>query len=123
MVTPAKAVAQQRAKLLGLQAARHELKLRQEMGDTLPTKDVEREWCRMAGNMRARLLAIPHSVAPRVVACSNVAQVAQLLQQEIHAALAELADPNYNPPTARPELKAAPPVPKGRGKGTRHAKG
>ena len=43
-------------------------------------------------NCRARLLAIPTRAAPQLVGCNSVAEIAEKIQTEVHAALQELSE-------------------------------
>ncbi len=96
MVTISKAahgaVSTARAKLLKAQSARQELKLRQERGELVDARAVERTWQKMVVTCRAKLLALPTKLAPQVVSCSSMAEVHKLLEDAIHEALTELAD-------------------------------
>lgn len=58
----------------------------------VPVENVERVWIEAASNVRARLLAIPHKVAPLVAVETNATVCAEMVEAQVHEALSGLAD-------------------------------
>lgn len=85
-------VQEARERLLRIQGDRQELQLGKERGQSLPASLVRGAVEKMVLACRSRLLAIPAKTAPRVVGCSNIAEVEAVLKKDVHEALDELAD-------------------------------
>jgi len=79
------------AKLASNKARIIEMQRREMEGELVPIDEVDRAWAAMIATARARLLAIPAKCAARVGMCKTTAEVAAILQEEVYAALNELA--------------------------------
>ena len=80
-----------RARLASNKAAIAEMQRRKMEGELVPIDQVELAWASMIATARARLLAIPAKCASRVGMAGTTAEVAQILREEVHAALNELS--------------------------------
>jgi phage terminase Nu1 subunit (DNA packaging protein) len=92
-VSPVEAI--ERVRKLSADADLAELKLRERLGELVPTEDVERQTDRMVSVIRARVLSVRGRWAPRVIGLSTMAQATSTLDgltSDILAALAEGAD-------------------------------
>jgi phage terminase Nu1 subunit (DNA packaging protein) len=81
---------QERARLARAQTEKTELEVRRLKGELIPRQEVERAWGNMIAAFRARMVAIPTKLAPRVSGATPV-EAKALLEEAIHEALAELA--------------------------------
>ena len=100
-------------------------KIRQEL---CSTEDVIKAWTDVLSACRAKFLAMPTKIAPILATEDDAAVVKDILEQQIHEALTELAnyEPSINPTTTsgsidspdQPEEKPAPKKPRGRPKKT-----
>lgn len=72
-----------------------EIQLNLMKGTTYAAEDVEREMIKMLSACRARLLAIPTKLAPRIVIQNDTSKVETMLRNEVHTALQELSE--YDP--------------------------
>ena len=77
------------------QAKRSELKAAVERGEVAPITATAKLWEAQIMACRAKLLALPNTVAPEVIGCGSIAEVSELLRKRIYDALAELADPAF----------------------------
>ena len=80
-----------KARKLAAEAELTEIRLAKERGDALSAHDVERTWTGLVTNFRAKMLAIPHRLAPILVSQLNERVIANTLKAEIHEALDELS--------------------------------
>lgn len=84
--------ASHRARLTKARADMAEME-REQMGNRLiPVHDVERAWCDVVANMRAKMLAIPTIAAADAQAAQTLAEAKQVLKERVHEALEELAN-------------------------------
>lgn len=86
----------QRQRLAAAQAEKVEHENAIRRGQLADIAVVERQWNDFTANCRARLLAIPSKLGPRLVNLADPAVINTAIRSEIRAALAELAD--YEPP-------------------------
>lgn len=56
----------------------------------IPAEDIEQAWIEAAVNMRAKMLSLPTKVSPDVFAAESLAEVKNILKEQIYEALAEL---------------------------------
>jgi phage terminase Nu1 subunit (DNA packaging protein) len=61
-------------------------------GKLVPASDIDAAWIATAGMVRTRILAVPKKIAPRVIALKTATEAESLMQKELHAALAALAE-------------------------------
>ena len=80
-------------------------KIRQEL---CSTQDVIKAWSDVLNACRAKFLALPTKIAPLLATEDDAAVVKDILEQQIHEALAEMAnyDPSIDPVTASGSLDA-----------------
>lgn len=90
----------ERARLTKAQADKTELEAAELAGALVRVEDVETEWGRMLGAVRARLLSLPSKAAPRVRVAVNDEEAAALIEAEVTEALQELSSDGI-PPTTR----------------------
>jgi phage terminase Nu1 subunit (DNA packaging protein) len=88
---------QTREKTLLIRANRQkvELELQIMRGELHRSEDVRRVMNDMLGAFRARVLAIPSKVAPRLIAQTNAAVIQNIIKNEVYEALQELSE--YDP--------------------------
>ena len=82
----------ERARLTKLQADKCDLELMEARGEVIRAEDVARTWADLVIAARSRLLAIPTSLTPAVMAADKLNTVTELLRDSIEDALNELAD-------------------------------
>jgi phage terminase Nu1 subunit (DNA packaging protein) len=90
----------ERARLTKAQADKTELEAAELAGHLVRVEDVETEWSRMLGAVRARLLSLPTKAAPRARVAVNDEEAAALIEAEVAEALQELSTDGI-PPTTR----------------------
>lgn len=90
----------ERARLTKAQADKTELEAAELAGHLARVEDVETEWGRMFGAMRARLLSLPTKAAPRARVALNDEEAAAVIEAEVLEALQELSSDGI-PPTTR----------------------
>lgn len=76
-----------------------ELQLALMKGKSHLAADIERELTKMLMSFRARILAMPTKLAPRVAPILDINKVESIIRSEINIALKELSD--YDPKTFR----------------------
>lgn len=74
-----------------------ELDLAQMQGTLHDAKDVEREMTKMLTAFRARMLAIPSKLAPRMAIENDISYIEDMIQKEVYNGLKELSE--YDPET------------------------
>ena len=82
----------ERARLTKLQADKADLELMETRGEVIRAEDVARTWADLVIAARSRLLAIPTSLTPGILAADSQNAVTELLRDAIEDALNELAD-------------------------------
>lgn len=91
-------LARERAALAKAQRERIEREEAVERGEFVPTQATIEAWTRFTGNVRARLLTVPHKLGSRLASHGNVAaEAAAIVEAEIYDALAELAETDGTP--------------------------
>lgn len=93
-----KSLVSERSRLARLKADACEREAKLESGELVPSADIDAAWLAVAGVIRSRILLVPTRAAPRVVGMTVAAEIKALLQKELHAALANIAQT----PTVRP---------------------
>jgi phage terminase Nu1 subunit (DNA packaging protein) len=81
----------ERGRLLKAQADKVDLEVAALRGELVPIDKTQAVWTAYLANCRAKLLAIPHKLAPRVLLAKEVAEVQAIIEGEIHECLTELA--------------------------------
>jgi hypothetical protein len=79
--------------------ARHEqfkadlaqLELKKKSGEMIPVDEVVKDWGQMITACRAKLLALPSKISPRLPGCDDVREMEQVIKSEILEALDELS--------------------------------
>lgn len=56
----------------------------------IPSADIEQAWLEASTNMRAKMLSLPTKASPEVFAAESLAEVKNILKEQIYEALAEL---------------------------------
>lgn len=90
----------ERTRLTKAQADKTELEAAELAAHLVRVEDVETEWSRMLGAVRARLLSLPTKAAPRARVALNDEEAAALIEAEVIEALQELSTDGI-PPTTR----------------------
>lgn len=80
-----------RKRLVGAKAEMAEMELRRRSGELLDASAVMATWSQHIAECRTRLLAVPTKCAPLVAVESDPAAARQIIEDEVHAALDELA--------------------------------
>jgi phage terminase Nu1 subunit (DNA packaging protein) len=83
--------AHERAALLAEKRAIAAMERKRLAGELVPVSQIEPAMLALANAVKTRLLVIPAKLAPQLAAMSTPAEIATLLQDEIHEALAELS--------------------------------
>ena len=80
-------------------------KIRQEL---CSTQDVIKAWADVLNACRAKFLALPTKIAPLLATEDDAAVVKDILEKQIHEALAEMAnyDPSIDPTTTSGSIDA-----------------
>jgi phage terminase Nu1 subunit (DNA packaging protein) len=91
------ALIDQRQRLAAAQAEKVETDNAIRRGKVADLVEVEKFWSDCTANARAKLLAVPSKLSPRLVNIADAAIIGAGIRGEIVAALAELAD--YSPPS------------------------
>lgn len=81
-----------RARLMNARAALAEIEQAEREGDLVPATQVEEGWIKIAAIIRARLLALPSKMAPRLAAMSSAALIEAALRDEVYSALTDIAE-------------------------------
>jgi phage terminase Nu1 subunit (DNA packaging protein) len=87
----------EKTRLLKAQADRTELEVDELKGLMIPAEDVAGEWQEMVSNARARMLAMPSKAAHLLIAAESFTEAEQILENEIHGVLNELANDGLPP--------------------------
>ena len=82
----------ERTRLAKAQADRTEMEVGQLQDSLIKSDDVIDKWSELIGNCRAKLLNTPAKIAHIVVATETYAEVEEIIRNEIHEALNELAE-------------------------------
>lgn len=80
-----------KARKLAAEAELAEYQLAQARGEFIAVTDLDAKIGPVFDTFRAKLLAIPGRLAPRVVACRDIADARDMLEQELGVVLAELS--------------------------------
>lgn len=72
-----------------------EIELSHIKGRMHSSGEVEKVMNNMLASFRAKMLALPTKVAPSLIARDDISQIEQMIEVQVHEALAELA--NYDP--------------------------
>jgi len=91
----------ERKRLLKTQADREELELAELRREMLKVSDWEAATADLVTTAKARILAVPARVAPRVVGETNRVLVQGMIEKELKAALSELAEVGDGVPSKR----------------------
>jgi hypothetical protein len=86
--------AKHRAEREKAQAGLAKLKLQERKRQLIPTERAMQAWGGVIQRCRARLLAIPNRAAPLMLGVKTLAEGQTILQELIHEALSELANPD-----------------------------
>ena len=78
-----------------------ELEVALMKGNVHASEDVEREMTKMLGAFRARVLAIPSKLAPRVAIIDDATKIEDMIRSEVYSALKELSE--YDSKTSKHE--------------------
>lgn len=84
-------IANERARLIKMQADRLAMEIDEEKGRLLDAERATRAWDNLIARCRAVLLWIPNRLANQILAINNAKEVAQLLKKAIYEALEELS--------------------------------
>lgn len=82
-----------RARIIAAKAEMAEMELARQKGELWRKDHVIYVFGGQMTLTRARLLAIPTRVAPQLLGCQTVAEIAAKVQNEVHDALNELSEP------------------------------
>ena len=82
---------EERARLTKFQAEKAKMETERMQETLVEASEVEKRWLALGQACRARLLGIPGKSSPRLVGCT-VNEMKQILEENIHEALNELAD-------------------------------
>lgn len=81
------------ARKYSAEAKRAEIKLARERGEVAAIEDVQLIMQQANANVRARLMAIPGKLTPKLINITSKPKVKAILEKEIDEALGELANP------------------------------
>lgn len=84
-------IEEEKRRLTTAQADKTELEVETMRGTLIPADQVESVWMNMVSAFRAKILSIPHKLAPQAIACANVADAEQVLRAGVYEALTELS--------------------------------
>lgn len=77
---------------LTAEAQLKEMELNREKGKLLEAEEVETEWLRLLGTIKARLQAMPATLASAVLGCSDFASAKKVAEAEVRKVLADLSE-------------------------------
>ena len=78
-------------RLANAQAEKYELKNAITKGEYISRKEINREYAKMAGNIKSKLLALPAKLAVSLEGLSAV-EIADVLEKSINEVLIEIAE-------------------------------
>lgn len=81
-----------KARLTRARAEIAEMEAERVRGSLVAVDDVTRVWGEAATNLRARMLALPHKVAPMIAVETDITTCHQVIETEVHGVLSELAN-------------------------------
>jgi phage terminase Nu1 subunit (DNA packaging protein) len=84
--------AKQRARKDAAQADAYEMANEKTRGTLLDADEVAQAWSEMIANARAKLLAMPTKLSPRLVNIAEPGAISELIRIEVYAALTELSE-------------------------------
>jgi len=82
---------QARTRKMNAEAEIKEIQLAKERGDAVSINDVKKEWEKLIGSLRSKLLGIPVKVAPQVEGCEDMQEVESIITGYIRDALDEIS--------------------------------
>lgn len=85
-------IAEEKARLTKAQADKAELEVSELEAKLIPADLVADTWIDYVANARAKLLGLPSRVAHQVLTLDNYAEVEEVIKQQVHEALQELAE-------------------------------
>lgn len=87
-----------------------EQRLEERSGQLIPADAVEASWVKLVHAFRAKMLAMPHRLAPLLARETDVGAIHGILEGQIHAALEELSEEPIEPiePAEEHELPMEP---------------
>jgi phage terminase Nu1 subunit (DNA packaging protein) len=85
-------LSKQRARLTRNKADMAELERGKLVGDLLPADEVLSGWSALFAKIKARMLAIPSKVAPRLVGLKTAAQAKAIIEPEVYEALEDASN-------------------------------
>jgi phage terminase Nu1 subunit (DNA packaging protein) len=84
-------IANERARLIKMQADKLAMEINEEKGKLLDAEKATSAWDNLIARCRAVLLGVPNRLANQIVAINNAQEVAQILKKAIYEALEELS--------------------------------
>ena len=85
-------IAEEKTRLTKAQADKAELEVSELEGQLIPAQLVQDTWTDMVANVRSKLLGLPSRIAHQVIALETYPEAEQLIKENVHDALSELAD-------------------------------
>jgi hypothetical protein len=85
-----------RVRSVSADAALKELELAEKRREMIRLPDVERRWLDIAAVIKARILALPSRITPKILGMSDRTRVETLIAEEVRAALTELSQTHMN---------------------------
>ena len=85
-------IAEEKARLTKAQADKAELEVSELEAKLIPADLVADTWIDYVANARAKLLGLPSRVAHQVLTLDSYAEVEEVIKQQVHEALQELAE-------------------------------
>jgi|TARA_R110002050_G_scaffold177050_1_gene310146 phage terminase Nu1 subunit (DNA packaging protein) len=85
-------IAEEKTRLTKAQADKAELEVSELEGQLIPAQLVQDTWTDMVANVRSKLLGLPSRIAHQVIAMETYPEAEQLIKENVHDALSELAE-------------------------------
>ena len=85
-------IAEEKTRLTKAQADKAELEVSELEGQLIPAQLVQDTWTDMVANVRSKLLGLPSRIAHQVIALETYPEAEQLIKENVHDALSELAE-------------------------------
>jgi len=85
-------IAEAKTRLTQAQADKAELEVSELEGQLIPAQLVQDTWTDMVANVRSKLLGLPSRIAHQVIAMETYPEAEQLIKENVHDALSELAE-------------------------------
>ena len=89
----------QKLRLLTAQAEKTEIEVEEYKKNLIPADQIALEWTNLITAFRAKILSLPHKIAPQVIAITEFKEAEAIIKEYVYEALIELSQ--YDPQESR----------------------